>query len=263
MIRISCSTLSCDGFKDIDFVKSFKFLPKAGFQYVEFNCWNPADLLPQKIIDIKRRCDRTGLVPIAVYGCSFGGNIKKDIAHKIRLIEAACELGCRRIVATGVAGRPEGGLEHVVKVLKYIVPFAEEKDILICLENHENNTLERTDDYVKIFNEVESENVGLCIDTGHFDAAGIEMMSLIESMHHKVNHIHLKENKGFGKKKFVKFGEGTTDNDNVVKKMIERGYNGFLNIELSPTVIGLNDDNRIEELTKAREMFKVFADAGN
>ncbi len=240
MLGLACSTLSCDGFGDNDFVRTFEIMPKVGFRYVEFNCWHPSTITPHKMIDLKRRCDETGLKPIAVYGNGFGGanhqEITRDVGYKIRMIEAARELGCRRIVATGAARGEAGGLDAIIKTLKEIVPAAEQYDTLICLENHADNNLENIDDYKRIFDAVSSDKVGICIDTGHFDAAGVDLNDLIDSLGNYVNHLHLKENKGFGTKEFTKFGEGTTDNINVIKRMTELGFKGYMSIELSPEV---------------------------
>lgn len=99
MIALACSTLSCDGFADSDFVESFRLLPQIGFKYVEFNCWYPRTLTPAKTRDLKRRCEQTRLVPAVVYSTGFGDNnnndLTKDVAHKLRMIDAALELGCR------------------------------------------------------------------------------------------------------------------------------------------------------------------------
>jgi sugar phosphate isomerase/epimerase len=178
------------------------------------------------------------------------------------MIEAAAELGCRRIVATG-EDRETGNLEDAIAVLEMIVPFAEEKDVLICLENHAGNTFENIEDYTRIFSSVSSSHVGLCIDTGHFEAAGVRLQDVIDTFHDRINHIHVKENRQFGRKQFVRFGEGETDNAYVVERMLSYGYGGYVDIELSPEIIGA--DGKPETLTeadlrKAVDMFSRYAD---
>jgi sugar phosphate isomerase/epimerase len=211
VIGLACSTLSCDGFGDNKFVQSLRKLPAIGYRYIELNCWQPSDLTPNNIRNMKRRCKEAGLEPIAVYGSSFGGigfEISKDVCHKIRMIDAAVELNCHRIVATGAKRGEKGGLESIITALKEIAPYAEERGVLVCLENHANNNLENIDDYKEVFSRIDSPNVGLCIDTGHFDAAGVSLDEVMEQLHEKVCHIHVKEAVQIGVEKFVRFGEG-------------------------------------------------------
>ncbi len=262
MIKLACATLSCDGFGDTDFVESFRLLPKIGFQYVEFNCWYPRTITPTKMRELARRCAESGLIPASIHGNNFGGgdrnSLTKDVAHKIRLIEAARELGVTRVGATGYARGTEGGLDAIITVLREIAPAAEEFGVEIGLENHANNNLENTADYVQIFEAINSPNVGIWFDTGHFDAASVDMDDFIDRLHTRINHIHVKENQGKGKAAFTRFGQGTTDNHHVIRRMLEKGFSGFIVVELSPQ----EDTTTIfDDLLVARRMFEQYETA--
>ena len=258
MIRLACSSLSADGFGDSNFVRSFAILPKIGFRYVEFNCWHPQDMTPKNIRNLRRRCDDANLTPIALYGSSFGGDtnhdLSKDVGHKLRMIDAACELGCRRVVATGARRGQAGGLDAIIEVLGEITSYAEEKGVLICLENHANNNLETIEDYETIFAANTSHNVGLCIDTGHFDAANIDLNAVIDRLGPRTNHLHVKEAAEKGVENFVSFGTGITDNHNVIERMLAMGYNGYVSVELA-----IEDKSHVvEELTYPYEQFHPY-----
>jgi sugar phosphate isomerase/epimerase len=84
----------------------------------------------------------------------------------------------------------------------------------------------------------------------------VQLNDVIDTFASKINHIHLKENNQFGIKDFCYFGNGTTDNENVVKRMIENRYSGYVDIEVSPE-IG-NHPFDIENVKKPLEMFKAF-----
>jgi sugar phosphate isomerase/epimerase len=257
MIGLSCSSLSCDGFGDNKFVQSLIVMPKIGYKYIELNCWQPSDLTPNIVRNLKRRCREAGLIPSAVYGSSFGGvknTISKDVCHKLRMIDAAVELGCHRIVATGAKRGEEGGLESIITVLKEVTPYAEERGVLICLENHANNNLETIKDYESIFAEIDSPNVGVCVDTGHFDAAGVSLDDVVDRLHGKVNHIHVKEAIQVGEEKFVRFGEGITNNQRLIERMLEHHYTGYISVEMA-----LEDkSNIINDLQKPFAMFSGY-----
>lgn len=261
MIKLACASLSFDGFGDSNFIKTFELAPKAGLRFIEFNCWYPSYFTTRETRNLKDRCTESGLLPAAIHIGHFGGldfrEVTKDVCHKIRAMEMAKELGCKRICATGAPRGQKGGIGSVTTCLKEIVPAAEELDMLVCVENHANSNIENIDDYQRIFDSISSKNVGVCMDTGHFDAAGVDMAEFIDKFHARINHIHLKENKGFGSLLFTRFGEGTTDNCKIIERMIGLGYEGFLTIELcieedDGLPVGLSD------VVKAVEMFKKY-----
>lgn len=260
-MHLACATLSCDGFGDVGFRPSFEMLPRLGFRYVEFNCWHPSNLTPASIRMIKSHCADVGLVPIGVYSNGFGGTdrseICKDIAHKIRMIEAARELGCRRIVATGARRGQAGGLDSIIKTLEVIAPVAEEYNTLVCLENHQGSNLENVDDYATILGAISSANIGVCIDTGHFISAGVDVLKLIERFKPRIYHVHLKEKKEHSVT-VVYFEE---ENHRIIKKLQEVGYDGFLTIEIPPAV----DDRAIimQELAQARSTYQRYEKKGD
>jgi len=267
MIRLAAASLSFDGFGDNNFVKTFELAPQIGYKYIEFNCWYPSTLTPAKMCDLNERMSKTGLKAAAIHVGSFGGanrdDLAKDVCHKIRAMQCAKELGCRRISASGYDRGGAGGIEGIIESLKELAPIAEEMDVLICLENHAKNNLENIDDYRRIMDAIPSQHVGINIDTGHFDAAGVDMMRLIDEMGDRVNHIHVKENKFFGKKEFTRFGEGITDNYAVIEAMIERGYEGFLTVELSPE-IGEHDGRpfTMDDIKKPYALFSKYVTDG-
>lgn len=163
------------------------------------------------------------------------------------------------IVSTGADRGENDGIAGVIRSLKDLIPVAEEMDVLISLENHVHNSIESIDDYRRIFDVIDSKYVGICVDTGHFDAAGVDMDALIDEFASHINHIHLKENRGVGEKVFTRFNEGTTDNGHIIERLISLGYSGYMTIELSPE-IGEKDGRpfTIEDLMLPYKMFSMY-----
>lgn len=248
MIQLACASLSCDGFGDNDFVRTFELLPELGYRNIEFDLWHPGNLTRSKIIELRRRCAEAGLQPIAVYSTSFGVDkqheLVKDVTHKLRMIEAALELGCQRIVMTGAGGRPEGGLTAVIKVLEHLTPEAELQGVDICLENHHGHSIDTIEDYEAIFKAIPSSRVGMCVDTGHFQRSGINLLSLAERFEKRINHIHLKD--------FL--ANGQTDNHGFMQYILKTDYSGYLTIEH----VTEDWDNVDEDLMAARTIFEVY-----
>ncbi|MDN3687537.1 sugar phosphate isomerase/epimerase family protein [Cyclobacterium jeungdonense] len=256
-VELAIATITCDGFGDENFVKAFEIIPQLPFKNVEFNCWYGRNLTPSGISSIKERCDQNGLRPICVQGSSFGaeGNIVKDVAHKLWLMEAAKKLGCRRVKCTGSGRGKAGGTEAVVEIVRELAPAAEEMDVLLLLENHANNNIEFIEDYERIFEETDSSHVGICMDNAHFNGSNVELMEVVDTFHEKILHIDIKDTERMGIHKVVNFGEGVTDNDGVIQKMLDYGYEGYLLVEMAPP---LNQDTLVADLTRAYRLFEKY-----
>ncbi len=256
-VELAIATITMDGFGDRNFEKAFEILPKLPFKNVEFNCWYARTLTPSGISNIKHRCEQHGLTPICVQGSSFGadGNIVKDVAHKLWNMHTAKELGCRRVKFTGAGRGKDGGLDAVIACLKEIAPAAEEMDILILVENHVNNNIEFLEDYQRIFDAVDSDHVGMCMDNAHFDGSNVNLLEVVDKFHSKIMHIDLKDTERFGIHKVVNYGDGVTRNDAVIQKMLEYGYKGYLLIEMAPP---RNENSLVEDLSRAYDLFKKY-----
>ena len=140
-VELAIATIVLDGFGDENFEHAFRIVPQLGIRNVEFNVWFARNLTPQGVESIRRRCEETGLRPISLQGTSFGGNVVKDVTHKLWHMEQARELGCRRVKFTGARRGTEGGLDAVIATLKELAPAAEEMDVLIAVENHADNVI--------------------------------------------------------------------------------------------------------------------------
>lgn len=235
-VELGIATICCDGFANQHHAPSFELLPKTPFKNVEFNLWYPDTILPSYIRSLKKRCSETGLSPISLQGSGFGGTgtagIIKDLSHKLTLLQHCRELGCRRIKCTGSRRGTQGGLDSIIAVLKELAPAAEEMGMLILLENHANNVLERIEDYDTIFSQIDSPNVGLCLDTGHFEGVNIALHDVVEKFHSRTLHVDLKDcrQRGAGHDTVV-FGKGVTDFDAFLKDLLSKNYSGYLVIE--------------------------------
>lgn len=259
-VGLAVATICTDGFANHHHEPAFRIIPQTGIQAVEFNLWYPELLAPSYIDSIASRCEKTGLIPASVQGTSFGGEgrsaVMNDVGHKLSLMQIAKRLGCRRVKCTGSKRGTNGGLEHLIAVCRELAPMAEELDVLLVLENHVNNVIETADDYAEIFSAIDSTHVGMCLDTGHFEGAGISLESIVNQFRDRIQHVDLKDAGDFGKGHYtVKFGEGITQFDPFLEDLIAGGYTGYLVIEMAwmePR------EPLVGNLTEARERFKGF-----
>jgi sugar phosphate isomerase/epimerase len=254
-VELAIATICLDGFGDENFEPAFRIIPQTPIRNVEFNVWNPRNITPSGIASIRERCYQNGLTPISLQGTSFGGNVVKDVGHKLWLMEQTQALGCRRVKFTGSRRGEQGGLENVIAVLKELAPAAEEMDVLIAVENHANNNIENIEDYDKIFAAVDSTHVGMCLDMGHFDGASVSNFDVIERFHRKINHIDLKDVVAFGTYQSVPYGTGITKGEEIIQALIDKGYSGYIVIEQAPPKEGLE---LVQEMTRIYNQFAEF-----
>ena len=254
-IELAIATICMDGFGDEDFGPTFEMAPQIGIKNIEFNVWYPRNITLAGIESIRRRCYESGLTPISLQGTSFGGRVVKDVSHKLWLMEQAKSLGCRRVKFTGAKRGEAGGLKAVIDILKELTPAAEEMDVLVLVENHANNNIETVEDYDQIFDAIPSKHVGMCLDMGHFDGAGVNNMEVVGRFYDRILHIDLKDTIEFGRYKTVNFGEGVTDVHGIVSKMVEHAYSGYLVIEQAPP---LRPEHLLEDLSRAKALFEKY-----
>lgn len=254
-IELAIATICLDGFGDLNFEPTFELLPQIGIQNVEFNVWYPRNITPSGINSIRDRCYQNGLRPISLQGSSFGSggnNVVKDVSHKLWLMAQAKAIGAGIVKFTGSKRGTNGGLENVIKALKELAPAAEDMDIQVVVENHANNNIETIEDYDAIFQAVDSTHVGMCLDMGHFDGAGVNNFEVIEKYHNKILHVDIKDTTAFGTYKTVPLGSGATDCVGIVKDLIKRGYKGYLVIEQAPP---MKDLDLVQEMSRIKEVF--------
>lgn len=254
-VQIAIATIALDGFGDEGFEHAFRIIPQLGIRNVEFNVWFPRTVTLEGMKRIEEGCGQTGLQPVCLQGSGFGGNVIKDVTHKLWLMERIKRLGARRVKFTGARRGQEGGLENVIATLKELAPAAEEMDVLVLVENHANNNIETIEDYDRIFEAVPSRHVGMCLDMAHFDGANVDNFAVIERFHDRVLHIDMKDTEARGVHKVVNYGSGVTDVHGIVKKMLGHGYTGYLLIEQAPP---LSRESLLEDLTRAYKMFRGY-----
>lgn len=201
-VQLAIATICTDGFGNHHHRPAMEFIPHLGFENVELNLWYLDQITPAYIAELKRRCEDAGLNPISVQGSSFGAEgrtaVMKDFSHKLLMMQYAKELGCNIVKFTGAKRGTQGGLDTIIEICKELAPAAEELGVLLTLENHTGNNLETIEDYERIFEVVDSPNIGLCLDTGHFEGSGIPLSNVIGSLKSRTLHVDLKDCKQFG-----------------------------------------------------------------
>lgn len=235
-VDLAIATLCFDGFEDADFRHAFEHLPETGVRNVEFNCWYPRTLTVDGLRRIRERSAQIGVTPVSIHVATpplapNSGSRTAEVARWMWLLEAADRIGARVLKTTGVARQESAHLAEFIELLKTVAPIVEDRGITIAVENHFNNTFEYPEDYERLFEEVSSPSVGMCLDTGHFAASGVDMIDVIERFGSRLVHIDLKDCASVGAEHFVPFGHGLVDFDSVLGSAVSSGFEGYLVVE--------------------------------
>jgi len=125
-------------------------------------------------------------------------------------------------------------LERVVGALREVCKLAESLRIRICVENFttchgETDMAEKTEDFVFLFEKVNSPAIGLNLDTGHANVAG-NLFELVKLFGPRVYNTHLHDTDGLTDGHLPP-GEGTIPWDKFLSALRDVSYTGLLNFE--------------------------------
>jgi inosose dehydratase len=72
-------------------------------------------------------------------------------------------------------------------------------------------------------------SINLCPDTAHIALGGTDNLKVIDTFFDRINYVHLKDLSDEG---FVELGEGSVPLDKIMNLLKQKGYNGWLTVEL-------------------------------
>ncbi len=169
-----------------------------------------------------------------------------NVAGLIKAIEMAEYLGCPQVRAFGgpiPQGVPkEKAFEWCVESFNRVVPIAEDKGIMIGLENHGGVT-QTSDDVLAILDAVNSDWFGLNMDTNNFPHE--DRYTHMEKVIDRIVQIHAKFLQADEER-----GDAGIDYDRVLSMATDAGFNGFVSIEYE------GKENPYSAVTKASRYLK-------
>ena len=233
---LSCttSTTSIPGRDNIS--ECFLLAPKAG--YKAWGAQSPLFWWPGMTrwvnIDLIIQCARdAGLERCTeLYGAAFPtGSVaeaQRAAPFRAQLFDVAIKMGSPLVVITG-RPRIDGGLEPTIAGIKALLPLIENKPAKLALEPHFGSQIQNIEDYDAIFDQVESPQVGITLDSGHFHSAGVDWMRLIHRYPDRIYNFHVKDHVG---PQSVPLGTGEIDLRGYIEELHSIGFEGALAVEL-------------------------------
>jgi inosose dehydratase len=181
-----------------------------------------------------------------------------------RLLADACESGTRLILAddngtvplrTELAGRirPEHGLgedqwlRYADAVNDIARAVTEETGLRVAFHHHCGGFVETPEEISRLLELSDSEVVGLCFDTGHYEFGGGRATEGVDLFSDRIIHVHFKdydpsvaesvckENLDYFQAVragvFCELGRGRVDFDGILRRLAGSGYDGWIVVE--------------------------------
>jgi len=162
--------------------------------------WTPG-LVRWANIDLIKNCAaQAGLEHrTEVYGPAFpNDSIAESVSaasERALLFDAAEKLGSPLVVITG-RPRRENGLVPTIAGIKALLPLIEGKPVKLALEPHFGSQIQGIEDDAAIFDQIDSYQVGITLDAGHFHSAGVDWRSIVRRFPDRIDNFHVKDHIG-------------------------------------------------------------------
>lgn len=160
----------------------------------------------------------------------------KRIDYTLRCIDLAEKLGVRHL-STEPGGpllgmSEERGLELFKEGLGAVEKSAREKDVRVLIEPEPGLLIEKSDQILRLLDELDPDVFGLNFDIGHFFCVDEDPSALVEPMRKVAHHFHLEDIAASREHYHLLPGKGAIDLPAVLNRIEETGYSGFVTVEL-------------------------------
>lgn len=233
---LSCTTCATRQPWRDEIEECFTHAPKAGYKAWGIAgpvCWTPG---LSQWVDLKRmrqRAEAVGLtqctevysMPIPTDSVELARTGAGQIARNFDMAET---LGSPLVVHSGGRRQP-GGLEATIAGLEALLPLIEGKEIKLALEPHYGSQIMFLDDYDTIFAAIDSPQVGITLDSGHFHSANVDWRLVIDRFADRILNCHVKDHISI---QSVAIGAGEIDLRAYIEALHAIDYEGALAVEL-------------------------------
>jgi len=236
-MNIICASICYRVYTDDEVAATLENAPALGYRFMEIHgpmTWSMEAVEAFDLPAVRASLRASGMACAGIYPPGWGGRDAADVdAHAraiVKCVEFAGALGADHVATTGAEKRGEAGaLDRVIDCARQAAEQTAGSPVRLCLEPHFGNALQMPDDFARVFEAVPDPRVGLCVDTGHFHAAGVDTTEVIRRFAPRVFNVHLKDHFGAVS---VGIGRGEIDLAAIITALREIDYQGGLTVEL-------------------------------
>ena len=231
--------------------EAIRQIREMGFDAVEPVIWNIKDFPKsrrQKIgeeikslnLEVPNMClnDNVYVWSEPVY-TSIDKNVREGMVERVKEgINVALEWNCKCIsLWPGSDSIPLKipywkAWKYLVDVISKCAKISEELGVPIALEYKPENILNNVDSTLRLLSEVNSNNIGVLLDTGHAIVAREHLPTVVEMLNKKLLHVHFDDNYGDWDRDMP---PGTVHNFKPFLEALKRiNYKGCLSMDVWP-----------------------------
>ena len=242
-------------FTEFDFVQRIYKAKEAGFDCVEFWCWENKDIKA-----VKKALEETGM-QVAIMQGNTGGRMVDPADFDVYMagvkksVETAKFLGVknlflmsdimqedRSVLETAYVITPEQKKAATVRILKALIPIAEESGISFVIEplntkvDHKGYSLCDSAAGVEIVKEVGHSAIGLLYDAYHMQIMEGNIIDTIQKNAQFFGYFHIADVPGR-----CQPGTGELNYYNIIKALKKTGYDRYIGFEFEADGVSAMD----------------------
>ena len=128
----------------------------------------------------------------------------------------------------------EWALDTFEEGLREVLAKAEDAGVDVLVEPEPDLLIETSDQFLELTERVDSPRLRCNFDAGHFFCVGEDPMALVEKLAEHTSHYHIEDIPPDRTHEHTQLGEGGMDINGFLQTLDERGYDGFVTVELYP-----------------------------
>jgi sugar phosphate isomerase/epimerase len=226
--------------------KSFTLASEYGFEGIEVHLRDPHDVDWQEIVELSRRYS----LPVTTLGTGMAAGMDgltfTDSRAEVRLravervkehvklaarLDSAITIGLLNGNLGNNVDKALQGREHHFACLKECCHAAADVGVSLLLEplnRYECDWLNTTEDALSVIKQLGAANLKYLADTYHMNIEEVDMGASIRRAGNSLGYIHLVDSNRCGP------GQGHLPFHDVLKALIDIGYDGYLSLECLP-----------------------------
>lgn len=226
--------------------KALEMIKKAGFDGVDYSfnalgngCAIDLTNHLAKAKSVKKTLDALDLSCTqahAPFEVKYGDALNLDnngFANIVRSLEFGAELGVKQMVVHSVAAPNNADFfQYNFDFHKSLEPYAKACNVQIAVENLVNSIFWRPNKLSQFIRLLDSPVFCACVDMGHAELMGMPPEDFVSGMDQGlVKCIHMHDTDGKIDRHWIPY-QGIQNWDNIVKALVEYGYEGEMNMEV-------------------------------
>lgn len=227
--------------------ETIKYLKEHGFDYCELSFEHSYDLMQRGDIkkagrEFRKYADEIGM-EISQGHLSYEAKLCKEEGKEFlkKQIDLFIAMGVKNSVlhCDSLKWREDETItnekivEENLKAIRELLDYIKGENMVICLENLiSSDFVNNVDGLLYLLNELNSENIGICLDTGHLNLRDGDQVNFIRKAGKHIKALHLADNEGKRDQHLMPYGCGNVDFVSVIREMKKLGYDGLYNLEI-------------------------------